>query len=59
MIVTHSSQWKKVREEVIPESEKSKLGAQGGGQYSGDQKVSSSPLLFRCKLALLTKENER
>ena len=49
MIVTHSSQWKKVREDSGVESEKSKLGSQAGGQLTSDQKVCSvvsSGLMF-------------
>ena len=39
MIVTHSSQWKKVRDPEA-EAEATKLAAQTGSQLSADQKVS-------------------
>ena len=40
MIVTHSSQWKKLSEEIHEEAEKSKADViQTNGQSPGDQKV--------------------
>ena len=40
MIVTHSSQWKKLSEEIHEEAEKSRANViSATGQNSGDQKV--------------------
>ena len=48
MIVTHSSQWKKLSEEIHEEAEKSRANViSATGQNSGDQKVFENLYLLK------------